>query len=66
MAARDGRLESDWWHTAHLLAQFHNAHREKAKSPIEPVKFNPFAKVPPPPKRAATQEDLDMLFGRKG
>jgi hypothetical protein len=63
MAARDGRLESEWWHTAQLLAQFHNAHREKGKSPVDAARFNPFAKPVEVPKRPATQEDLDMLFG---
>ena len=27
MAARDARLESDWWHTAQMLSQFYNANR---------------------------------------
>ena len=63
IAARDGRLESDWWHTAQLLAQFYNANRTKGAPALPPAKFNPFAREVPVRKRAATEEDLRMLFG---
>lgn len=66
MAARDARLESDWWHTAQQMAQFFNAHRGQGKPPMEAAKFNPFTKARPTPKREATQADLDELFGPAG
>jgi hypothetical protein len=66
MAARDARLESDWWHTAQHLAQFYNANRGQGKQAIEAAKFNPFAKSKPTSKREATQADLDELFGPAG
>lgn len=66
MAARDARLESDWWHTAQTLSQFYNANRGQGKPPIGPEKFNPFTKATPVPKRQATQADLDELFGPAG
>jgi hypothetical protein len=66
MASRDARLESDWWHTAQQMAQFFNAHRGQGKPPMEAAKFNPFTKAPPAPKREATPEDLEALFGPAG
>ena len=63
IAARDGRLESDWWHTAQLLAQFYNAHRAKGSQSMSPEKFNPFAKATPTKRRPPTDEDMRMLFG---
>lgn len=66
MAARDARLESDWWHTAQTLSQFYNANRGQGKPPIDAAKFNPFTKSKPVQKRQATQADLDELFGPAG
>lgn len=66
MAARDARLESDWWHTAQMLSQFYNANRGQGKPPIDAAKFNPFTKAKPIPKREATQADLEELFGPAG
>jgi hypothetical protein len=66
MAARDARLESDWWHTAQQMAQFFNAHRGQGKPPMEAGKFNPFATTRPTPKREPTQADLEALFGPAG
>tara|TARA_R110000868_G_scaffold252382_2_gene509030 strand:+ start:351 stop:551 length:201 start_codon:yes stop_codon:yes gene_type:complete len=65
MAARDARLESDWWHTAQMLSQFYNANRGQGKPPIDAAKFNPFTKAKPV-SRQATQADLDELFGPAG
>ena len=66
MAARDARLESDWWHTAHQMALFANANRGQGKPPIDATKFNPFTKAKPTPARQATQADLEELFGPAG
>jgi hypothetical protein len=65
-AARDARLESDWWHTAQQMAQFANANRGQGKPAIDASKLNPFTTAKPPPKRMATQADLDELFGPAG
>ena len=62
MAARDARLESDWWHTAHQMALFANANRGQGKPAIDACKLNPFTKSKPV-ERMATQRDLDELFG---
>ena len=66
MAARDARLESDWWHTAQQMAQFANANRGQGKAAIDASKLNPFTKSNPTPKREATQADLEALFGPAG
>jgi hypothetical protein len=62
MAARDARLESDWWHTAHQMALFANANRGQGNPAINASTLNPFTKTKPV-KRMATQRDLDELFG---
>jgi hypothetical protein len=63
IAARNSSLEQDWWHTASLLAQYHNANREKGKPAVSPEKFNPFTKPTPVKRRPATAADLEALFG---
>ena len=60
--ARDSRLKHQWWHTANLLAQQANIHRDKHSAKADPRKFNPFAKKPKP--KQATPEDLERLFGK--
>ena len=65
-AARDARLESDWWHTAQQMAQFANANRGQGKPAIDASKLNPFTTAKPTPKREATPEDLEALFGPAG
>lgn len=66
IAARDYRLESDWWHTAEQLSQFYNVHKAQGKPLLGSHTFNPFTKAKPIPKREATQADLDELFGPAG
>lgn len=51
----------DWWHTANLLAQQANLHRDKHKQPRPPIEFNPFAAKPKP--RQASDEDLKRILG---
>jgi hypothetical protein len=53
----------DWWHTANMMAQVANLHRDKHQTRIDPHKFNPFATPPKP--RQATAEDLAQLFGKR-
>jgi hypothetical protein len=62
--ARDSRLEHQWWHTANLIAQQANIHRDKHSPKADPRKFNPFAKKTKPKAREATPEDLERLFGK--
>jgi hypothetical protein len=61
--ARDGRLESDWWRTAQLLAQQANLNRGKGQPAVSAEAFNPFAREVPKKARPATEEDLRILFG---
>ena len=63
IAARDGRLEAEWWQTAQILAQQHNLNRGKGQPAVKAEQFNPFAKARPKKARPATEEDLRMLFG---
>lgn len=60
-AARDARLEHDWWHTANLLCQQANINRDKNSPRQDVYRFHPFAKKPPP--RQATPEEIRRLFG---
>jgi hypothetical protein len=48
------------------MAQFANANRGQGKPAIDASKLNPFSKAPPAPKREATPEDLEALFGPAG
>ena len=63
MAARDGRLESEWWQTAQILAQQANLNRGKGQPAVSAEKFNPFTRAEPVKPRQATDEDLRILFG---
>lgn len=63
IAARAASLEQSWWHTAALLAQYHNANRERGKPAVSPEKFNPFARQTPVKRRPATDADMEALFG---
>lgn len=61
-AARDSRLEHEWWHTANILAQQANINKDKSSPRADPRKLNPYAKKPKP--RQATPQDLERLFGK--
>lgn len=52
-----GRQSESWWHTAHLLAQTANLHRDKKKrpTPYTPAEVNPFVAA----TTAATKEKKD-------
>ena len=54
MMARDGRLESEWWQTAQILAQQANLNRGKGQPAIGAEKFNPFTQAKPPKPRRST------------
>jgi hypothetical protein len=48
------------------MAQFANANRAQGKPAIDASKLNPFTTAKPTPKREATPEDLEALFGPAG
>lgn len=56
----EGKQNSDWWHTANLLAMTANINRAKGKPAAKPADFHPFFRRQQ--KKAVLRgKDLELL-----